>query len=457
MWRGPRVPSVVGMLPRLLRVAVLVVAALLVGVTPAAAHGANDVADVQLAQTIAGVELTLVIRQAMQVPGPLQVDVVAHHPVPDLELTLAVDAVPGIVTVPLSSGRAGIHPALLRVEATGQHELELRAGGEVSVLPFRVLLPRGARWERLVYGGFAAAAVLLIGALLAGGLGRRWPAVVLGGGAAGALVVALTVGVMSVQLPAAVPEGAPAAAPPGSGPLGRPYVQALVATAPGAPAVGEPFQLTLELLDGSTGRPVDDLVVHHAALAHAVVTSTDGGFFQHVHPRRTATGRLAVGLTADRPGVHVVAVEIERADSGGQLVTARFTVGGTAAAMAPEAGGPGAVVVVMSPARPVAGRPTTLTVDAGADDLQPWLGMAGHLIVRDADGDVLGHVHELGSMLAPTQQAPDETVAVHGPLLQFTFTFPEPGRWLAWVQYARDFRITTVPLVVTVHEQEAAG
>jgi hypothetical protein len=33
---------------------------------------------------------------------------------------------------------------------------------------------------------------------------------------------------------------------------------------------------------------------------------------------------------------------------------------------------------------------------------------------------------------------------------RFTYTFPLPGRYLAWVQVERDYAIVTVPMVVDV-------
>ncbi|WP_203856902.1 hypothetical protein [Plantactinospora mayteni] len=425
---------------------------------PAAAHGGADTDDVRLAQTIGSVELTVVIRYARQVPGPLYVDVIAHQPVRDLAVGLAVGPGTGqrasTGTVHLVQARAGTYPSTLRVTQTGAHELELRAGAERSILPFRVLRPRVAPWVLAGHVAFGVAALLLVGALFTAAASRRLPATALGGGAVVALVVAFTVAVMSAQLPPVPPDGAAAAVrAAGTVPAGRPYVEPVVGTDPAVPRAGEEFTLRLDLFDGATGRPVDDLVPHHAALGHLVVTSQDGGFFRHAHPLRTAAGRLAVGLRVDRPGRYLAAVEVERLDSGAQLLTGEFTVAGEARAgtAVPEAG----VVVTTSPQRPVVGRPTLVEVDTGHADLQSWLGMAGHLIVRNQRGDFLGHVHESGSMamamaMSGTGQAPDDTVGGYGPRLRFTFSFPAPGRYLAWTQYVRNFEIVTVPFVVDV-------
>jgi hypothetical protein len=410
---------------------------------PAWAHGVDATADQSFAQTIAGNELTVVIRRTEAVPGPLNVDVIAHRPVRGQLLSLRVGSTSDRIA--LEADRPGLYPAVLQVHRTGPHELSLRSGGEISALPFEVPPSSVPLPDLLVYGSFGAAGVLLIGALVAGASSRPLPAALLGCGALVGLVVGITVGFLSPRLE---PSQADASG------LGRPYVQAEVGTTPAAPRAGDAVRLRLDLTDGATGRPVDDLVNHHAALAHLVVTSADGGFFAHVHPVRTAPGRLEARLVVDRPGRYLVHAELERVSSGGQLVTGEFRVRGVRAG--DEIGD--ATKPAIRPGRPVAGRPATIEFDTGSADLQAWLGMAGHLIVRSRDGELLGHVHESSSMAnAASGPVPDETVAVYGPRLRFTYSFPKPGRYFAWIQFERDFRIESVPFVIDVVREPSSA
>ncbi|MGW4799941.1 hypothetical protein ACWEPC_46740 [Nonomuraea sp. NPDC004297] len=427
----------------------LALVALLAWTPPAAAHGRDAEADVRFAQTIAGMELTVVVRASLRVPAPLQVDVVAHDPGPGGPVELAVRSVEdggsSAASVRIEAGRPGMYPAVLRAGRVGPHELEVRAGGERSVLPFVLLVPRTPRWEVVVYAAFACGAVALLGALASAALRRRGAAAGFAGTFAVAIVVAFTTGAVS---PWFAPEGAPAPET-----LTRPNAQPLVEVAPERPALRADFRLRVTLSDGSTGGPADDLAEHHAALAHLVVTSDDGRFFRHVHPIRTGPGVYEVGLRAERPGRHLVYVEFERAGAGGQLVSGGFSVSGPDdrdRGESPATASTGAPPVT-EPARPVAGRPLRLTLDTGAGALRPWLGMAGHLIVRSQDGGYLGHVHEARSMAdATAARPPDESVARYGPRLEFVFSFPRPGRYLVWIQYARDYRIVTVPHVIEV-------
>ncbi|SIB38452.1 Uncharacterised protein [Mycobacteroides abscessus subsp. abscessus] len=122
--------------------------------------------------------------------------------------------------------------------------------------------------------------------------------------------------------------------------------------------------------------------------------------------------------------------------------------------------------------------------------LQPWLGMLGHLVVAGPiprmasatdlgtavqDSAIWAHAHSMGGHgatgmpgmehSANHQSAqddpmppmvgvpplngdspPDETVAAFGPDVPFTFTFPKPGRYLAWIQAQRDYRVLTIPV-----------
>lgn len=434
---------------------------------PAAAHGVVDAsADLHVAQTLAGNELTVVLRRVTHVPGPLRINIVAHDPVRPGDIRLTATPVEGLdrpapsVAMISLTPRPGMYTAILTVDRPGAWELRLDAPGDAAVLPFRVLVPQQASWEWAAYGGFALTGLFLAGALLtavlAAGSRVRWWATGQGMAAVVALSVALTAAVLSPTQSPPVPLGAPVQVGEASG--GRPFVNLAVQTEPATPRAGNEFRLRLRLTDGSTGRPVDDLAPHHAALAHTVVTSQDGAFFRHIHPVRQAPGFMTVLLTVDRPGRHLVYIEIERLGSGTQLVTGAFEVAaGPLPALPAQQADRVVADVSLDPPAPVVGRPTIVTAQVRADgrpagDLQPWLGMAGHLVIQDGAGEVFGHAHEMSSPMTAAIVA-DETVARHGPTLRFAYTFPTPGTYRLWVQYARDFHIYTNLVVVEVMEE----
>ncbi len=208
--------------------------------------------------------------------------------------------------------------------------------------------------------------------------------------------------------------------------------------------------LRLSLTDGSSGRPVDDLLVHDNALIHLVVISPSGTL-QHLHPIRVGPGEYRARLRTG-PGVHAIAAEIARRGGGVQLLRSSVSVTGEANLHANE--GKADLSTQIRPA----GSPSTVTARFGTGDLQPWLGMLGHMIVVGplADGQnhaaapIWAHVHAMLPSTPGLPDKPDESVAAFGPDVSFTYSFPLPGRYLVWVQVERDYSIVTVPTVVEV-------
>lgn len=194
------------------------------------------------------------------------------------------------------------------------------------------------------------------------------------------------------------------------------------------------------------------------ALLHLVVISADGGYYAHVHPPRSAPGRFAIEFAPDRPGRYTAYAEIERRDSGTQVIARDFEVGGGGAAPAVPSQGLGARVAgdldvqVAASGELKAGRQSTLTFSFSQrgqplSDMQPWLGMGGHLIARNTDGAIFAHVHAVGPM-APGGVL--NTGYSYGPDIQFVYTFPTPGRYQLWGQFRHANQVLTVPLVLDV-------
>ena len=99
--------------------------------------------------------------------------------------------------------------------------------------------------------------------------------------------------------------------------------------------------------------------------------------------------------------------------------------------------------------------------------LEPYMGMAGHLMLTRDDGSVFVHLHPLGTISWAAQQTfllrgPADTVygtvgrrltaaeATMPPMappvggtVSFPYAFPKPGRYRLWVQVKRDHRILT--------------
>ncbi|MFE3794983.1 hypothetical protein [Nocardia tengchongensis] len=445
----------------------------------ARADGAAAGGDLTVAQSLGARELTVVVRRAEA--GPLRVEVVTH--VGTAAGTLAVSAVPvdrggetSTGTVELGD-RPGIYAATLRGDHAGPWELTVSDGERTARIPFLVAARVVTPWERAAYGGFFAAGALLLVALGTALLSKRgWPTLI----PVAALIAAVTVGTTGAVLSGHAPQPRPAGSllDPTSGNIGDPYPERglplttnysrppVNLTVRGQAEAGKPTEVALSLTDSATGRPVDDLLVNDDALLHLMVVGPSGRLW-HRHPIRVSPGEYRVSLGLGESGDYAVAAEIARRGGGVQLlrsalrITARTDSGAADPTRDAAGSAPGGASVTVTEA--VSGEPTTLTAAfGGAADLQPWLGMVGHLIAvgplpegvpagtAAATVPIWAHAHAMAPLPALGAQPPDESVAAFGPNVAFTFTFPLPGRYLVWAQAERGYSVMTVPATVDV-------
>jgi hypothetical protein len=429
----------------------LFVLGMLLGISaPALADGAQVGADLHVAQTLGDRELTVIIRRVAEVPGPVHVDVVTHAGTPPGEVTLTARAAgsPSSTTKVVLGDRPGFYSGLVQVDRAGPWELSV----DEATIPFIVPAIVPSPWENATYGGFIAAGGLLVVALLLAVFGKPGFAIVPAGGMVAALAVAVTAALLSPSIP-------PVAVPgtqldPTFDNVNDPYQRTSIVDFSRPPVNLVPSMdgndLRLSLTDGASGRPVDDLLVHDNALIHLVVVSPSG-YLRHLHPIRVGPGDYRARISAPEPGVHSIAAEIARRGGGVQLLRSSIDIQGTAAARVNDG------KAELAKQIKGAGTPSTITARFGKSDLQPWLGMLGHMIVvgpvtdqNHATAPIWAHVH---SMIPPSPgipDKPDESVAAYGPDVPFTYSFPLPGRYLVWVQVERDYSIVTVPATVDV-------
>lgn len=416
---------------------------------PALADGAMSGGDVHVAQSLGDRDLTVIIRRVAEVPGPVHVDVVTHAGSPPGEITLTVRAAgaPTSAAKVVLGATPGFYSGVVQVDRPGPWELAV----DEATIPFVVPAVVASPWEKATYGGFIAAGLLLLAALGFAVFGRPGHALVPAAGMVAAIAVGVTAALLSPSIP-------PVAAPgtqldPTYDNVMNPYERTSTVDFSRPPVNLVPSMkgqdLVLSLTDGSSGRPVDDLLVHDSAFIHLVVVSPSGNL-RHLHPIRTAPGEYRARLRDPEQGTHAIAAEIARRGGGVQLLRSRVDVSGTAAAT-PHDGKADLGKEIRE-----AGRPSTITARFGERDLQPWLGMLGHMIVvgpvtgAAADAPIWAHVH---SMIPPTPgvpDQPDESVAAYGPDVPFTYSFPLPGKYLVWIQVERNYSVVTVPAVVEV-------
>jgi hypothetical protein len=448
----------------------LALLSMLAAPTGALAHGGHVGPTQIVTQAVGPYELSIGIDVPQGAPAPLYLTIAPQQAMDGA--TIALRAAPRgqsfesastaqLQTIPPQP----LYTAQLQVDRVGDWELEVQIvggrGGGVARIPFSIIIPQLPTATILLLIAIVGLILVMVLNVTLEGIARlrqrvlpTWLNRMFGYAIFACVLVAAVFGIQQFFESA---QSAQAAF--GSVTSGRPHVNAGLRVEPAEPLAGQSLTLSVDLSDGSTGLPVDDLVPHHEALLHLVVIDADGAFFAHLHPPRLAPGRFAIGLTPSRSGRYTAYVEVERQDSGVQVIARDFQVDGTSASPAVAAPGLGArdigalevnIASSLTPLR--AGRQATLTfsfTQGGAQmtDMQPWLGMAGHLIARSADGVIYSHIH--AAEVAPPLD-PLTTAMRYGPDIRFAYTFPQPGRYQVWGQFRRDGAIVTVPLLVEV-------
>ena len=182
----------------------------------------------------------------------------------------------------------------------------------------------------------------------------------------------------------------------------------------------------------------------------------------HLHPVRVAPGRYEVQLEQRERGTYAMAAEIARRGGGTQLLRGSVDAPGTSAPSSAQKPSPGRITATVAPA----GRPSAIRARFGdSPDLQPWLGMTGHMMVvgplpEAADvgkaalsAPIWAHAHAMvPTPVGSVGGQQDESVARYGPDVDFTYTFALPGRYRLWVQTERDYEILTAPTEVEVRQ-----
>lgn len=439
------------------------------------AHGGHVSQNQTFTQAIGPYELAVTIELPPGVPSPLYINLTPQDDFKDAQVTF--QAVPR--GFPLDQARSTkldyqpdtpVYYTQLDVDRAGDWELYVQVRGPrgegQARIPFSITVAQLSATSLPLIISLTTMAVLMITNLIMTGIAqqRRHPVPptlerLLGSLAFASIVASIIFGAQQFlsQQPNAN------ASSPGSIanttiPLGRPHANVVMQLNPPQAQVGQPVLLSFDLSDGSTGLAIDDLVTHHDALLHLALIDASSSSFAHIHPANVSPGRFQISHTFDRAGEYTAYIEIERIDSGIQVIERRFSISGPESSPPPEAAGLGkrqignVQIDVSSSQPPRAGRQATLTFSLSENGqpvttIEPWLGMAGHLMTRSADGQVFGHIHALGPMVGPNDVAIQPRF---GPDIRFVYTFPHAGRYYVWGQIKYQDQVLTVPLTLDV-------
>lgn len=226
-------------------------------------------------------------------------------------------------------------------------------------------------------------------------------------------------------------------------------LKASFAFASGNAKANEKTEVQVRISD-KDGAPVNDFEVNHEKLLHLIVVSEDLSFFSHIHPDFKGNGTFTVPATFANGGKYKMFADFKPAGGSGTTLSEWVQVEGEAAPPAAitadaklvkEAGGK-EIELSLSSAK--ANEEVTLTYDIrdaktkeGIQNLEPYLGAVGHVVILSQDAEQYLHVHPL-----------DEKAT--GPKAEFATTFPHSGIYKIWGQFQHNGEVFTVPFVVEI-------
>ena len=226
----------------------------------------------------------------------------------------------------------------------------------------------------------------------------------------------------------------------------------IVSTSPKKPEALEPVELRLMLHDKS-GKMLKDLEVIHEKLAHLIIVREGLDKFAHIHPKVHPDGNITIKHTFPIAGTYHLYLDYQA--KGMSPATGQQTLviaGDAAAAPALKVTAPGDVIAD--------GLLTKVSVEASkksavlrfdlrnmdgtpVNDLEPYLGAMGHLVVISNDAKEYVHAHPL-----PTESGASQ--------VSFEAHFPGPGIYKAWGQFKRAGTVVTVPAVIDYQDSTEA-
>lgn len=225
--------------------------------------------------------------------------------------------------------------------------------------------------------------------------------------------------------------------------------QASFSFAGGNAKANETKELTIRITDRG-GKPVNDFTINHEKLLHLIVISRDLTFFNHIHPDYRGNGTFTVPVAFPAGGDYKLFADF--VPQGG----AATTIGEWMKAEGGEA--PQTAIKADSEmVKTVAGKEVELALsgakakedvsltfrirDAATkkaiDNLEPYLGAVGHVVIVSSDVEQYIHVHPA-----------DEKST--GPEARFIASFPNAGTYKIWGQFQHQGQLFTVPFTVDI-------
>jgi hypothetical protein len=224
----------------------------------------------------------------------------------------------------------------------------------------------------------------------------------------------------------------------------------MVEASPPKVIAGKPTELSFMIHDAK-GEMVKDFEVMHEKKIHLIIVRDGLDHFDHIHPQLFPTGKFAAGFTFPVGGLYRLYADFKPKDGPQAVAIAELRVEGeTPKAPSLKVNVPGkvqgdgldAVIAIEKPSTVGSTKVVfeiTNTAGKGVDNLEPYLGAMGHLVVLTEDGKQFVHAH-------PDEQAANKSKSKVG----FDVHFPGAGMYKAWGQFQREKKVFTIPFVIEI-------
>jgi hypothetical protein len=203
-------------------------------------------------------------------------------------------------------------------------------------------------------------------------------------------------------------------------------------------------------LQDKQGKAIKKYDINHEKQMHLIIVSKDLSYFNHIHPDYKDNGEFMVTTQFPAGGEYKIIADFIPTGIGNMTKTDWVTVQG-------DASKPISIEPETKLTKIVDGKEITLSFDqmkSGMDlnmtfnikdaktkesinDLQPYLGAVGHVVILSADTEMYLHVH-------PTEEK------ATGPDAKFKTSFPKSGVYKIWGQFQKNGKVFVVPFVVKV-------
>ncbi|MBZ0283028.1 MAG: hypothetical protein K8L97_19985 [Anaerolineae bacterium] len=237
-----------------------------------------------------------------------------------------------------------------------------------------------------------------------------------------------------------------------------------MATNPAVVEANQSFSMILNIYQADGTTPVTEFDEVHTKLLHLILVSEDLTEFLHLHPEYEGDGTFVLDDTLlPKTANYVVFADFTPTGDEQQVIRTVLITDGAEAitpelAVSADSFTAGTLKVDLKiPATVNAGQDTLIgfhvtNAESGdpIDNLDKYLGAAGHLVILDNTSQVYIHTHPAEAEGSHDMHNMAGMETQYGTDVQFAATFPATGLYAMWLQVQYEGEVYTFPFVVDV-------